>query len=132
MFSMSSFTEELLSKRLKKPSGPIRDSSSPKLAGFLSTREVSDYQDMVLDANIECWYSLIEPCTFPTLFCPIGLEDAHLFVDIYERIIKDSDRQDSNSPSQAQLIALLKPEQAERLMLLQERLDKTLNALKAG
>lgn len=127
---MSKFTEELLSKRLTKPSGPIRDSSSPKLAGFLSTREVSDYQDKVLDANIECWYSLIEPCTFPTLFCPIGLADAHLFVDIYERIIKD--REDANSLGQAQLIALLKPEQAEQLMLLQERLDKSLNALKAG
>lgn len=130
---MSKFTEELLSKRLKKPSGPIRDSSSPKLAGYLSATDVSEYQDKVLDLNIECWYSLIEPCTFPTHFHPIRLEDARLFVDIYERIFKGKEGStDIGSLSLAQLMALLEPRQVEQLLYLQERLDKCLSALNAG
>ena len=80
---MSNFTEELLSKKLKKSEETIRDFSDPKLAGFLSTVEVSNYKRSVLDCNIECWYHIIKDFTFPTNFCQLTLDDAKLFIEIY-------------------------------------------------
>jgi hypothetical protein len=88
---MSNFTEELLSKKLKKSEETTREFSDPKLAGFLSTAEVSNYQRSVLDCNIECWYHIIKDFTFPTDFCPLTLDDAKLFIEIYETNFKDKE-----------------------------------------
>ena len=88
---MSNFTEELLGKKLRKSDKPIRDYSDPKLAGFLMPNEVKNYQETVLECNIECWYDIIKECTFSTVFCPLTIDDAKLFISIYEKNFKDKD-----------------------------------------
>jgi hypothetical protein len=124
---MSKFKEELLNKKLKKLEGPVRDYSNPKLAGFLSETDVTKYQDTVLDLNIECWYDLIEPCTFKTVFCPISLADAKLFVQVYEKVFKDKP-----NACQDEMMSLLEPEQIEQLEALKLRVNNEIKALKTG
>lgn len=82
---MANFAEELNSVKLRKVTLPKRDYSDPKLAGYVSQYEIEDYQDTVLDCNIELWYEAIKECTFPTVFCTINLNDAKLFVSVYEK-----------------------------------------------
>ncbi len=85
---MSDLIKELQSIRLRKAK-VTRDFSDPKLAGYLTQKEIANYQDYVLDCNIESWYGAIKEFTFTTVFCPIFLEEAKLFISIYEKYFKD-------------------------------------------
>ena len=74
---------ELQRVRLKPAEG-VRDVSAPQLTGFAETAEAArEYQDTVLDINIESWYGLVEEYTFPTEFVPMEPADGQLFVDSY-------------------------------------------------
>lgn len=85
---MSNFAQELNSIKLRKVNRP-KDYSNPKLVGFLTDKQISEYQDNVLDCNIEVWYETIKNQTFPSVFCPILLDEAKLFIKVYERNFKD-------------------------------------------
>ncbi|KAK0044948.1 cell division cycle protein 123 [Biomphalaria pfeifferi] len=82
---MASFAEQLKAIQLKKNSEPIKDYSSPKLGGFMKQEEIDEYQNNVLDVNIETWFELIKEHSFPSTFLHISSEEAKLFVKIYER-----------------------------------------------
>lgn len=86
---MSEFNHELKTIKLRKSNIPIKDYSSPKLAGFITHSEINEYQDKVLDCNIETWYCLIKEYTFPTVFCSLSLDEAQLFIQVYEKNFKD-------------------------------------------
>jgi hypothetical protein len=67
-----------------RSAGTVRDSSAPQLSGFAeSAEQVRDYQDTVLDINIETWYPLITEHTFATEFVAMTPADGQLFVDSY-------------------------------------------------
>ena len=63
------------------------------LAGFLSSQEIHDYQQAVLDVNTEEWLDILREETFPSCYCPLLLEDANLFISVYERHFKNVDPQ---------------------------------------
>ena len=44
---MENFEEQLKSAKLKTYKGPVKDFSNPKLAGFLTERDVQEYQNHV-------------------------------------------------------------------------------------
>ena len=68
----------------RPPAGSVRDSSAPQLRDFAeSAEEVREYQNSVLDINIEQWYDLIPEFTFATEFVAIGREAGQLFVDSF-------------------------------------------------
>ena len=76
--------DELARVTLRPSAEPIRDASAPQLTGFAETAEqVREYQDAVLDINIEAWYPLIAGFTFATEFVPMSPADGQLFVDSY-------------------------------------------------
>lgn len=118
---MSDFKNELLRKKLRKVEEPIRDFSNPKLAGFLTDAEVDNYQNEVLDLNIESWYEIIKDFTFPTFFCPIELDDAHFFVDTYETVFRNNE-----ASSRAELSLILNADQMVKLRQLENKLSKVL------
>lgn len=115
---MLNFQQELLTKKLKKSSEPTRDFSSPKLAGFTSETEVIQYQEGVLDLNFERWYEILSECTFPTVYCPIDIVEAKLFVSIYEKAFKDKDPTEPLN-----LDSILSDEQLRSLKSLEEKLN---------
>ncbi len=116
---MSDFKKELLEKKLVKPTEPARDFSSPKLAGFVSDAQIRDYQEGVLDLNIECWYETLRECTFETVFCPIEFADAKLFVDVYEKAFRDEKKLEVGT----NLSEILDAEQLAHIHTLQNRLN---------
>ena len=68
----------------RPPAGSVRDASAPQLRDFAeSAEEVREYQNSVLDINIEQWYDLIPEFTFPTEFVAISREAGQLFVDSF-------------------------------------------------
>ena len=67
-----------------RPATGVRDASAPQLFGFAETAEqLREYQDCVLDINIESWLPLIEEFTFATEFVPLSPGSGQLFVDSY-------------------------------------------------
>ena len=76
---------ELAQVRLRPcAAASMRDASAPLLAGFAETAaQVREYQDCVLDINIEVWLPLIREHTFTTEFVPMGPDAGRLFVDSY-------------------------------------------------
>ncbi|RUS81413.1 hypothetical protein EGW08_010851 [Elysia chlorotica] len=88
---MSSLAEQLQSVKLKKSSEPQKDFSSPKTAGYVSQDEIESYQMSVLDVNTEEWFDLLEDYTFSSSYVPMDIEDAKLFVAIYERLYAKHD-----------------------------------------
>ncbi|CAH1773218.1 unnamed protein product [Owenia fusiformis] len=88
---MASLEQQLKAIKLKKSAKPTSDFSNPKLGGFISEQEISDYQNSVLDVNTELWVDILKEETFPTKYCEITKEDANLFIEIYERLYKDID-----------------------------------------
>jgi hypothetical protein len=83
------FSEELKKVNLKKTSGPVKDYSNPKLAGFLTKSEIENYRFNVCECNFENWYQLLNSCTFKSIFCPIERDEAHFFVEAYESLFRD-------------------------------------------
>ncbi|GFS15448.1 cell division cycle protein 123 homolog [Elysia marginata] len=88
---MASFEEQLRSVKLKHSSEPQKDFSSPKTAGYISQDEIQSYQESVLDVNTEEWFELLEDYTFPSCYVPMDIEDAKLFVALYERLYANRD-----------------------------------------
>lgn len=88
---MASFKEQLLKQKLKPSSEPMKDFSSPKLAGFIKQADIDEYQGKVLDVNTEKWLDLLKGLTFPTRYSPISVEQARLFVSVYGRLYKNLD-----------------------------------------
>eukprot|EP01102_Stenamoeba_stenopodia_P008490 TRINITY_DN2443_c0_g1_i1.p1 TRINITY_DN2443_c0_g1~~TRINITY_DN2443_c0_g1_i1.p1 ORF type:complete len:348 (-),score=92.64 TRINITY_DN2443_c0_g1_i1:24-1067(-) len=67
-----------------------RDASAPQVKEDLSNvEEISNYQNRVLDSNLECWLDLIKEETFPTQFYPLTVDDAKAFIRFYEEKSKD-------------------------------------------
>ena len=110
--------KEFKVEKLLKSTNPIRDYSDPKLAGYLTKIEIENYQDCVLNCNIECWYELIKECTFPTVFLAIDYSEASLFVNIYEKYFKDK-----SDNLQSELKHLLDSNELEQLVGLETRLS---------
>lgn len=81
-----SLAEQLSAVKLKKSKEPIKDFSSPKTAGFLKEEEIKEYEKCVLEVNTEHWIDLLKDETFPTVLCPFLLEEAQVFINIYERL----------------------------------------------
>jgi len=67
-----------------------RDASAPQVKQDLSkVEEIADYQNRVLDSNMEAWLNHIKEETFPTQFYPLSIDDAKAFVRFYETKSKD-------------------------------------------
>ena len=47
------------------------------------------YENVVLEVNTEKWIDLLKDETFPTLLCPFLLQEANMFISIYERLVCD-------------------------------------------
>ncbi|XP_064614261.1 uncharacterized protein LOC135477955 [Liolophura sinensis] len=88
---MASFKEQLLKQKLKPSPEPMKDFSSPKMAGFIKQADIDEYQGKVLDVNTEKWLDLLKDVTFTTCYSSISIEQARLFVNVYERIYKNLD-----------------------------------------
>ena len=88
---MASLEEQLRAVKLKKSLEPQKDFSSPKTAGYISQEEIQSYQMSVLDVNTEEWFELLEDYTFPSRCVPIDIEDAKLFVSIFDRLYAKHD-----------------------------------------
>jgi hypothetical protein len=120
---MENFEEQLKSAKLKTYKGPVKDFSNPKLAGFLTERDVQEYQNHVLDCNVEAWYETIKDLTFKTEFCSISEKDAKLFVDVYERIFRNKD---SSEIGRIEWRKLLKEEEVDLLKCLESKIENSL------
>eukprot|EP01112_Ceratiomyxa_fruticulosa_P017136 TRINITY_DN5282_c0_g2_i1.p1 TRINITY_DN5282_c0_g2~~TRINITY_DN5282_c0_g2_i1.p1 ORF type:complete len:357 (-),score=78.99 TRINITY_DN5282_c0_g2_i1:90-1160(-) len=83
--SESSVAKALKAVKLHKldKAKDVHDSSKPKLSGFISDADVSEYQDTVIDSNIEYWIDALGDLTFHTEFYPLSKEDAQTFIDCY-------------------------------------------------
>ncbi|XP_046561507.1 cell division cycle protein 123-like [Haliotis rubra] len=90
---MASLTEQLKNCKLKKVTDPIKDFSSPKTAGYMSQEEITLYQNSVIDVNTEKWMHVLKELTFPTELCPLKIEEANLFVKIFENCYRNLDAQ---------------------------------------
>lgn len=88
---MSSLAEQLSAVKLKKSTEPIKDFSSPKTAGFLKDEDIKAYEKCVLEVNTEHWIDLLRDETFPTVLCPFLMEEAQVFINIYERLYLNKD-----------------------------------------
>ncbi|XP_046350121.2 cell division cycle protein 123-like [Haliotis rufescens] len=88
---MASLAEQLRNCKLKKVTEPIKDFSSPKTAGYISQEEITLYQNSVLDVNTEKWMHILKELTFPTELCPLKIEEARLFVQIFEDCYRNLD-----------------------------------------
>ncbi|XP_053374671.1 uncharacterized protein LOC123531612 [Mercenaria mercenaria] len=91
---MSSLADQLNAVKLKKSKEPIKDFSSPKTAGFLKEEDIKEYEKCVLEVNTEHWIDLLKGETFPTVLCPFLLEEAQVFIGIYERLYLNKDHTD--------------------------------------
>lgn len=113
------------------PAAAVRDASAPQLASFAeSAEQVREYQDSVLDINIESWYPLIADYTFPTEFVPMTPSDGQLFVDSYLAYEAHLKRQivEGRQPSQFAPPAEL----AERAAAMAERLQVAIESVRHG
>lgn len=88
---MASLAEQLSAVKLKKSNQPTKDFSSPKTAGFLKEEDIKAYEKSVLEVNTEHWIDLLKDDTFPTVLCPFFLEEAQVFIKIYERMYLNKD-----------------------------------------
>lgn len=84
--TMSSLAEQLKSAKLKKSVVPMKDYSCPKKAGFLKEDDIKEYERSVLEVNTENWLDILRDLTFPTILCPLYIEEAFMFINIYERL----------------------------------------------
>ncbi|XP_052805948.1 uncharacterized protein LOC128235214 [Mya arenaria] len=90
---MASLADQLKAVQLKKSTEPIKDFSSARTAGFMKDEDIKAYEKSVLEVNTEHWIDLLKDETFPTELCPFLLEEAKVFLAVYERLYlnKDSD-----------------------------------------
>ena len=121
---MANLEEQIKSAKLKAYTGPRKDFSNPKLAGFLTEKDVQEYQNNVLDCNIETWYEIIKDCTFKTKFCSISQQDAKLFVDVYERIFRNKDSKEIGDMIEWR--GFLKPDEIQLLSSLESKVEISL------
>ncbi|ESO84439.1 hypothetical protein LOTGIDRAFT_176123, partial [Lottia gigantea] len=120
---MASFLEEIKSAKLKKSDHEIKDYSSPKLAGFISKQEITDYQNTCLDVNTEMWLHFLQDITFPSQFCEVKMKEAETFIKIFERLFRNL------NPAQIAKVDLwskLEVEEHEIIDSLSQRLDVVL------
>eukprot|EP00040_Diaphanoeca_grandis_P041754 m.263444 g.263444 ORF g.263444 m.263444 type:complete len:365 (+) comp50435_c0_seq1:183-1277(+) len=76
--------EQLTSVTLKQTSSIMRDGSRPQMkCGEMTAKETEQYQESVLDVNIEHWYDLIKEFTFETKFLPFDRQVGQLFIECY-------------------------------------------------
>lgn len=120
---MANFEEQIKSAKLKAYSGPRKDYSNPKLAGFLSEKEIQSYQNNVLDCNVETWYEFIKDFTFKTTFCPISEREAKLFIDVFERIFRNKDSSEIGS---IEWRSILTEEEKDLLKSLESKIELSL------
>jgi len=109
------FVSDLERVKLKKTT--TKDSSGPKLTGFVSQEKIDEYAKSVIDANIEGWIDAIRPFTFLTYFHPLLRKHAELFISVYE--LKVTKKQ----PSLPQSLV-------DELSALERELDQTINQVR--
>eukprot|EP01103_Thecamoeba_quadrilineata_P008017 TRINITY_DN17818_c0_g1_i1.p1 TRINITY_DN17818_c0_g1~~TRINITY_DN17818_c0_g1_i1.p1 ORF type:complete len:357 (-),score=70.42 TRINITY_DN17818_c0_g1_i1:24-1094(-) len=77
-------------KRTKLRKTEIKhDASAPKLIGDIDQVDIDQYQNTVLDINLEQWLGLLGEHTFASKFVPITPQDARVIMSVYERFEKD-------------------------------------------
>jgi hypothetical protein len=124
---MNNLAEELKNTKLRKASVAMKDSSDPKLAGFLTQPELNAYKSSVIECNFENWHHLLENCTFSTQLCPLDYDEAKLFVEIYERFVLNKDYVDL---SNFDWRSCLNESEKNMLVCLESKLDKTIDEFK--
>lgn len=121
---MACLSEQLKSVKLKKSEEPTKDYSSPKTAGFVSDKEVTEYQEKVLDVNTEKWLNILQEDTFPTKYCPLYLQEAQMIMAVYERLYKNLDAPQIADINWRESLTL---EEGELIQTIEDRLQKVMN-----
>src|SRR5688572_2727153 len=79
-----SLLDQLAKINLKSRGKVEKDNSGPLLTAALDESNFSEYQNEVLDVNIEEWIGPLAAVTFPTHFIPITTETAKALMFAYE------------------------------------------------
>ncbi|KAL5006465.1 hypothetical protein ScPMuIL_015271 [Solemya velum] len=126
---MQNLSEQLKAVKLRKSKEPTKDFSDPKTAGFIDTEVIKQYESSVLEVNTENWLEILSTETFPSHLCPLTLEDAQLFLDVYTRNYKDKD---TSVVIQTEWRDTLSEGEQIRVKELAERLQSSINIFTKG